>query len=126
MIVCVPASRVLINSHGCPHLQLSPYPVIDLGSNEVIVPHQSNGHPNAIGRNLVELRVWGAEHPVSAKGCLQCNTTSLQGHWELISTAWTLAPGEKTADVVHRLFFWVTLGMLADVIGDVSLCGKCT
>lgn len=34
--------------------------------------------------------------------------------------------GEKTTAVMHRLFVRVSLCMLADVIGDVSACAKCT
>lgn len=61
-----------------------------------------------------------------AKGCLLHSITSLQGQWELISTDWVLALGEKTTAVMHGLFFQVSFCMLADVIGDVSSCAKCT
>lgn len=73
----------------------------------------------------MELGVQGAKHSVSTKGCLQCSITSLQGQWELISAGWALALGEKTADVIHRLFFLGNF-LLADIVGDVISCVKCT
>lgn len=74
----------------------------------------------------MELGVWGAKHPVGAKGCLQHSTTTLHGQWELISAGWALALGEKTTAVMNRLFFYVSFWKLADVIGEVSSCAKCT
>lgn len=69
-----------INCCGFSPHELGLCPAIDLGSNDVIVLHQPNGHLNATERNL-EYR--GAKHPVRAEGCLQHSTTSLQGQWEL-------------------------------------------
>lgn len=57
-----------------------------------------------------------------ANGCLQAARTSLRGQWELISAGRGLAQGEKIADVMDRLFSWVTSCMPTDVIDEVISC----